>query len=83
MDNRMKELVAIGASVTARCEPCLKYHAGKAKEYGVEEKEIAETVRVAQIVRKNSTAEMDKFTSKVLEGTAGCGGTADIKCDLS
>ncbi len=34
LENRIKELIAIGASVTANCQPCLEYHVGKAKEAG-------------------------------------------------
>ncbi len=37
MDEKMKELIAVGASVGAHCQPCLTYHAGKAKEMGIEQ----------------------------------------------
>ncbi|MEK7449520.1 MAG: carboxymuconolactone decarboxylase family protein [Planctomycetota bacterium] len=26
IDNRVRKLIAIGASVTANCQPCLNYH---------------------------------------------------------
>ena len=32
MDEKTKELIAIGASVSAHCQPCLTYHVAKAKE---------------------------------------------------
>ena len=32
MDTQTKELIAIGASVTANCVPCLRYHLKMARE---------------------------------------------------
>jgi AhpD family alkylhydroperoxidase len=63
LDNRITELIAIGASVTANCQPCLQYHVSKAMENGAEEDEIREAVSVAKMVRKGAMAEMDKFAS--------------------
>ncbi|MEW6599332.1 MAG: carboxymuconolactone decarboxylase family protein [Nitrospirota bacterium] len=63
LEERIRELIAVGASVTANCQPCLKYHISKALESGAEEHEITEAVRVARMVRKGATAEMDKFIS--------------------
>ena len=33
LDNRMKELIAVGASIAVNCQSCLEYHAGKALEW--------------------------------------------------
>ncbi|NIM05141.1 MAG: carboxymuconolactone decarboxylase family protein, partial [Armatimonadetes bacterium] len=44
MDKRTKELIAIGASITANCQPCLEYHVTKARENGAEEEEIKEAI---------------------------------------
>jgi AhpD family alkylhydroperoxidase len=81
MDNRIKELIAIGASVTANCQPCLSYHVNKAQESGVDEQEISEAISVAKMVRKGAIAKMDQFAStifKAFEATSdisekGCG----------
>ena len=32
MDDKTKELVAIGASVSAHCQPCVTYHVAKNAE---------------------------------------------------
>ena len=34
MDDRIRELIAVGASVIANCQPCYEYHAGKARGMG-------------------------------------------------
>jgi len=70
MDNRIKELVAIGASVTANCQPCLNYHAAKAREAGADEKEINMAMDVAKAVRKGAMNKMDQFASTIV-GQAG------------
>ncbi len=66
MDIRIKELIAIGASVTANCQPCLKYHVNKAKESGADEQEIMDAIAVAKMVRKGAASKMDQLASTVL-----------------
>ncbi len=61
MDNHMKELIAIGASVTANCIPCLEYHTNLAKDHGATEQEIKEAIEVAKMVRKGAMGKMDQF----------------------
>ncbi len=63
MDNRIKELIAIGASLTANCQPCLKYHVSKAREIGVSEEEISVAIEVAKTVGKGAATKMDQFAS--------------------
>ncbi len=65
LDNRIKELVAIGASVTANCQPCLQYHIDKALESGADENEITEAIDVGKMVRKGAASKMDKFASSL------------------
>lgn len=61
LDERTRELVAIGASITANCQPCLEYHVAKARELGVDDVDIAEAVKAAQQVRRGASAKMDRF----------------------
>ena len=67
MDVRSKELIAIGASITANCQPCLSYHVSKAKENGATEAEISEAIAVGKMVRKGAQAKMDKFVLSVFK----------------
>ena len=69
LDDRIKELIAVGASVTANCfKPCLEYHTGKARESGASDEEIAEAVNVAKEVRRISSGSFDKSARNFLEG---------------
>lgn len=65
MESRMKALIAIGASVTANCQPRLNYHVSKAKETGADEREIAMAIEVAKAVRNAAAAKMDDFVSSM------------------
>ena len=67
MDVKIKELIAIGASVSANCHPCVKYHVNKARELSVDENEIQQAIEVGKMVRKGAAGEMDKLASEVVK----------------
>ena len=71
MDDRTKELIAIGTSIGAHCQPCLAYHVAKAKEMGIAEREILEAMSVGHMVEKGSMAAMKQFAAGVFEAPAG------------
>jgi AhpD family alkylhydroperoxidase len=82
MEDKTKLLIAVGAAVTANCQPCLKTLIKKAKESGVQDKEILEAIGVARLVRKNSTTQIDQFLSGLSgaeyvaeDSKGGCGCT--------
>ncbi len=65
LDDRTKELIAIGASISANCQPCLEYHLSKALEYGADESEISDAIGVGSLVRRGAAAKMDKFAQSL------------------
>ncbi len=67
MDAKMKELIAVGASVSAHCQPCLTYHAGEARELGVTNEELREAIEVGKMVSKGAGAKMKAFAETVLK----------------
>ncbi len=66
MDARMKELIAVGASVSAHCQPCLTYHVGEARELGVTHEELREAIEVGKMVSKGAGAKMKAFAETIL-----------------
>jgi len=66
MDEKVAVLVAIGASVTANCKPCLEFHARKAREMGLNEEEIQEAVDIGLMVKKGSVDVMKGVIKKVM-----------------
>ena len=63
LDIRIAELIAVGASVTANCQPCLQYHVGKARECGADDQDIADAVTVGKSVRQGAAAKMDAMAA--------------------
>jgi AhpD family alkylhydroperoxidase len=65
IDSKIQELIAVGASITANCQPCLEYHTKKAREYGADVSEIADAVEMGKRVRKGASGKMDAFSSRL------------------
>ena len=70
-------MIAIGASVTANCQPCLEYHVAKARENGAEEEEIKDAIAVGKIVRKGAAGKMDQYASKMFKDTTATADAAE------
>ena len=65
LDANIKELIAIGASVSANCHPCVKYHVAKAREMKIDEAEIQQVVEVGKMVRKGAAGQMDELLKEL------------------
>ncbi|MBI5816192.1 MAG: carboxymuconolactone decarboxylase family protein [Nitrospinae bacterium] len=65
MEEKFKELIAVGASLAANCHPCLRYHAGKAAEHGADELEIAQALEMGKAVRKGAASKTDAFAAQL------------------
>lgn len=70
MDEKTKELIAVGASVGAHCQPCLTYHVAKAKEMGIGEAEIREAMDVGHMVERGAMAAMKQFSAAIFDAGA-------------
>lgn len=66
MDEKTKELIAIGASVGAHCQPCLTWHVEKAREMGIDDETIREAIATGHMVEKGAMSAMRKFSDSVL-----------------
>ena len=60
------EFVAIGAAVSANCEPCFKYHYDKARKLGATKTDIAAAVSTAQAVKDTPARAMLNLADKLL-----------------
>ncbi len=79
MDEKIRELIAVGASITANCQPCLKYHTDKALESGARPQDVAEAIEVGKRVRKGAAGKMDGFVSETV-AAIGIGGEKESAC---
>jgi AhpD family alkylhydroperoxidase len=81
LDVRTMRLIAVGASITANCQPCLQISVANAITQGISEQEIAEAIEVGKRVRHGAASKMDKYvislgqetTSTATMPDAGCG----------
>lgn len=79
-NDRIKELVAVGASITANCQPCLQYHADKALQSGATPQEIEASIGVGKQVRKGASAKMDEFSTGLREAIRAPSGEKKSVC---
>jgi 4-carboxymuconolactone decarboxylase len=47
-----RELVALGAALGSNCVPCIEYHVPEARKAGLNDRKIAEAIRLADKVRQ-------------------------------
>ncbi len=80
LDSRIKALIAVGASITANCQPCLKSTTAMALENGADEQEIAEAIGVGKRVRIGASSNMDKFAASLNQAVPSAAGEADEGC---
>jgi AhpD family alkylhydroperoxidase len=66
METKIKELIAIGASVTANCVPCLRFHLQQARKAGATPDEIQKAVGVGRMVRKGAAGKWDEEAESLL-----------------
>jgi AhpD family alkylhydroperoxidase len=80
LDNRIKRLIAVGASITAHCQPCLQTNITEALLEGITEQEIAEAIAVGKMVRRGAASAMDKFISSLNQPVPLIANVADEGC---
>lgn len=83
LKSQIQALIAVGAAVSANCQPCLQSTVAMARESGANEREIAEAIEVGKRVRKGAASKMDKFAFELntdlplpvatTDGGCGCG----------
>lgn len=64
----IRELIAIGASIAANCEPCFRAHYKKAKDAGVSKEEMLEAVAVGEGVKNASAKNIMNLAERYLIG---------------
>jgi AhpD family alkylhydroperoxidase len=65
LNDKTRSLIAVGASIAANCQPCLKHHLAKAQELGINSQEILEAIEVGKAVRTGAAGSMDKLVAEM------------------
>lgn len=74
MNDRIRELIAVGAAITANCQPCLNSHAEKAIAAGASPQDVAAAIEIGNRVRKGAAAKMDAYSSNLRAASAPAAG---------
>jgi len=80
LDNRIRELIAVGTAVGANCHTCLQHHVAKAREQGVLDEEISEAIDVGKAVRKGAQGSIDKLANELLSGRPRTASATSADC---
>lgn len=70
MNERMKELVAMGAAAAANCHPCMDHHLAKCDELGIDRDEVAAAVKVGLMVNRGAEKAIRKKAGELLGDAA-------------
>jgi len=70
MDERIRELVAMGASAAANCHPCMDHHLAKCDELGIDREEVIAAVKVGLMVNRGAEKAIRKRTRELFGETA-------------
>jgi len=66
MDEKTKELIAVGAAVAGNCIPCLDWHYKKCIELGIPKDEIKEAIELAKIVKNVPIKKINELAQNLL-----------------
>ncbi|HET7876104.1 MAG TPA: carboxymuconolactone decarboxylase family protein [Methylomirabilota bacterium] len=64
-DDRLTELIALGAATAANCAACLEHHVGKAREIGLPPEEIEAALEVGRRVRQGAAGALDRVAARL------------------
>lgn len=67
LDDKTKELIAIGASLTANCHPCLQFHVELARKFGADEQAISGAIEIGRQVRRGAANKTDKLAAGLVK----------------
>ncbi len=61
MDNKIQEMVALGAAYALNCRPCMEYHKKIAAEAGLTLEDMQAAIQVAEAVREGASKKNKEF----------------------
>jgi 4-carboxymuconolactone decarboxylase len=69
LEQKDKELAAIGASIGALCRPCIEHHIPAARDAGLTEPELAQAVEIAEATHRTATELLLRRSHELLHAT--------------
>lgn len=80
MNPQTEELIALGASAAAHCQPCLQHHVAHARELEIPEEDIRHAIEIGRMVSRGAESALCQFEKQLFadqteEGSSCCGGS--------
>jgi AhpD family alkylhydroperoxidase len=66
LDDRIRELIAVGASIAGNCLPCLRYHFTEAVKAGCTLEEIVEAIELSKMVKERPMNDIYNLADELL-----------------
>jgi AhpD family alkylhydroperoxidase len=66
MDERTKELIAMGASVAANCHPCMDHHLAEYDELKISRQDVREAIKVGFMVNHGAERAIRSHAHELL-----------------
>ncbi len=79
LDQKDKELAAIGASIGALCRPCIEHHIPAGRDAGLSETELARAVEVAEDTHRIAVTLLFRRSHELLRAQPPTGAAARQK----
>ncbi|MBI3932926.1 MAG: carboxymuconolactone decarboxylase family protein [Acidobacteria bacterium] len=67
LDRKTKELIAVAASLTAKCQGCLEGHIKKALKFGATREEISESIAIALGVNAAAVVDLTDLAAENMD----------------
>jgi len=67
LDEKTRELIAVGAAIAGNCLPCLTYHFQKCRELGISVEEIDEAIETAKTVKEVPVKKIYELACSLLK----------------
>ena len=66
MDEKTKELIAVGAAIAGNCIPCLDWHYKKCIELGIPKDEIKEAIELSKMIKDVPIKKISELVDELL-----------------
>jgi AhpD family alkylhydroperoxidase len=83
LDNQILVLIAVGASISANCQPCLERNVSTALKCGADAQQIAEAIEIGKRVRQGAATKMDQFVLSLNHAVPALAHETDGGCGCS
>ena len=68
LDEKTRELVALGAAMAGNCFPCLRYHYKKCRELGIAVDDLHDALEMVKTVKEVPIKKIYQLATLLLEG---------------